>query len=147
MEAVRRACFECMSTVFADDLSKLAACPRGHDAAAGWYVVAGDHVIGLGHEHLPGYLTSEGGVDLFGYRLVGALRSPQLVVDMQGRQLAVNGVVMRFPPRGLRAVCLDPATERRVLLLPSTPVRPLPRTKESPALLRAMFRAVHERVA
>jgi hypothetical protein len=140
MEAVRRACFVCFATVYEDDAPM---CERGHDSKEGWYVAEGDRVIGLGHEHLPGYLTRDG-IDLRSYRLLGALKDPQLVLDLNGRTYITQAVVSTFPGKGARVLCLDPNTNERVLLKPSKVVRPLPRTKGSAKLLRAMFQAVHE---
>jgi hypothetical protein len=131
---------ECLSPVYVGDK---AVCIRGHAAHEGWYVSSEGKVIGLGHEHLGGYLTSNG-IDLTGYRLLGALKEPQVVVDLKGRMLVTQAVLRRFVRVGLRVICLDPDTNARVLLKPSTPVRPLPRTKGSAKLLRAMFRATHE---
>lgn len=142
--AVRRACVLCLADVGER------SCERGHDNEQGWYLLQEGRVIGLGHRDLPGYLCKEGGVDLRGYRLLGALRRPEVVVDLDGVTYVTQGVVKSHRLRDadgrrvMRVRCLRLSDSSMHLLSPSRVVRPLPNTDLSPKLLRAMWRAAQE---
>lgn len=139
----RRACMECRAPLSEEEPP---TCPKGHSVEDGWYVTLGASVVGLGHPHYSGFLA-EGGVDLAGYRMAGAIKAPTFVVDLDGKVWVAFGLVRRRDGKHRALLMQEGGDCVPTYVTFATPVRPLPERASRARFLNAMMRAAREGAA